>query len=300
MAEAAVAAARPAAGGASDQLGRAFGPGRIPRPAGRLAGLPRDGVRHAADGSRGRGRIWRRVRRQRQQRWRRLLGRRRLVRRRRRQRPMVGAMAADEPVDLSPQDRQRISAAIQAAERRTTGEIVCVLARHSAESTALPILLAALAALALPWLLVGLTTLPVLIILSLQLALFLGLAAMLSVPRVRVGLLPKATRQAIAHRAAMEQFMLRGIGRTEGRTGVLVFVSLAERYARIVADEAIAARVAQAEWQSAIDALVDHMRRGRIADGFVEAIERCGVVLATHFPAKADERSELPDGIYLI
>jgi putative membrane protein len=98
----------------------------------------------------------------------------------------------------------------------------------------------------------------------------------------------------------MEQFMLRGIGRTEGRTGVLVFVSLAERYARIVADEAIASRVAQADWQSAIDALVDHMRRGRIADGFVEAIERCGGVLATHFPAKADERSELPDRIYLI
>jgi putative membrane protein len=209
-------------------------------------------------------------------------------------------MANAAPVELSPQDRQRISAAIQAAERRTTGEIVCVLAKSSVEATALPIVLAALAALALPWLLVGLTTLPVLIILSLQLALFVVLAVLLCLPRVRVALLPRATRQAIAHRAAMEQFMLRGIGRTEGRTGVLVFVSLAERYARIVADEAIAQRVAQAEWQSAIDALVDHMRRGRIADGFVEAIERCGGVLATHFPAKTDERSELPDRIYLI
>ena len=209
-------------------------------------------------------------------------------------------MAGAAPIELSPQDRQRISAAIQAAERRTTGEIVCVLAQSSVESTALSIVLAALAALALPWLLVGLTTLPVLIMLSLQLALFLVLAAILSLPRVRAGLLPRATRQAIAHRVAMEQFMLRGIGRTEGRTGVLVFVSLAERYARIIADEAIAARVAQTEWQSAIDALIDHMRQGRIADGFVEAIERCGGVLATHFPAKADERSELPDRIYLI
>ena len=44
----------------------------------------------------------------------------------------------------------------------------------------------------------------------------------------------------------------------------------------------------------------DHMREGRVADGFVEAIERCGVVLATHFPARPDERSELPDRIYLI
>ena len=203
-------------------------------------------------------------------------------------------------MELSPADRQRISAAIQAAERMTSGEIVCVLARSSVEATALSIVLAALAALALPWLLVILTTLPVLMILSLQLALFVGLAAILCLPRVRVALLPKATRRAIAHRAAMEQFMLRGIGRTEGRTGVLVFVSLAERYARIVADEAIAQRVAQADWQGAIDALIEHMREGRIADGFVVAIERCGGVLATHFPAQPDERSELPDRIYLI
>ncbi len=93
--------------------------------------------------------------------------------------------------------------------------------------------------------------------------------------------------------------MLRGVGCTEGHTEVLVFVSLAEHYARIVADEAIAARVDQADWQDAVDALIDHLRAGRIADGFVEAIERCGAVLATHFPAKADDRSELPDRIYL-
>jgi putative membrane protein len=203
-------------------------------------------------------------------------------------------------VELSSQDRQRISAAIEAAERRTSGEIVCVLAQSSVEATALSIVVATLGALALPWLLVFLTTLPVLMILSLQLALFVALATILCLPRVRVALLPKATRRAIAHRAAMEQFMLRGIGRTEGRTGVLVFVSLAERYARIVADEAIVQRVPQADWQGAIDALIDHMREGRIADGFVVAIERCGGVLAAHFPAQADDRPELPDRIYLI
>jgi putative membrane protein len=213
---------------------------------------------------------------------------------------MVGGSSSSSGAALSSEDRRRISSAIAAAEHRTSGEIVCVLARSSADATALPIVVAAVAALALPWLLVALTTLPVLVILSLQLALFVALAVLLCLPRVRVALLPRATRQAIAHRAALEQFMLRGIGRTEGRTGVLVFVSLAERYARIVADEAIARRVAQAEWQGAINALIGHMRQGRVADGFVEAIDRCGSVLATHFPAKSDERSELPDRIYLI
>lgn len=201
---------------------------------------------------------------------------------------------------LSPQDRQRISIAIQAAEARTSGEIVCVLARSSSDLTGLPILIAALAALALPWLLVGFTSLSVQVILWLQLALFLGLAALLCQPRIRAGLLPLATRRAVAHRVAMEQFMLRGIGRTRGRTGVLVFVSLAERYARIVPDQAIASRVAQSQWQDAIETLVDHMRAGRIADGFVEAIDRCGNVLATHFPQTADRLNELPDRVYLI
>ena len=203
-------------------------------------------------------------------------------------------------MELSTQDRRRISAAIKAAEAGTSGEIVCVLARQSSESAALSVMVAALASLALPWLLVGLTSLPVQQILWLQLALFLGLVVLLCLPRVGVGLLPRATRRAIAHRVAMQQFLLRGMGRTEGRTGVLIFVSLAERYARIIADEAIASRVAQAEWQGAVDALVGHMRDGRIADGFVEAIDRCGRVLATHFPRAQADRDELPDRIYLI
>ena len=203
-------------------------------------------------------------------------------------------------MEISSQDRARVSTAIRAAETRSSGEIVCVLAQSSADSMALAIMVAALLALALPWLLVGLTSLPVQQILWLQLALFLCLVALACLPRVRGALLPQATRRAIAHRAAMEQFLLRGIGRTRGRTGVLIFVSLAERYARIIADEAIASRVPQSEWQGAIDALVEHMRNGRMADGFVEAIERCGAVLAAHFPRQETDRDELPDRLYLV
>jgi putative membrane protein len=98
----------------------------------------------------------------------------------------------------------------------------------------------------------------------------------------------------------MEQFVLRGVGRTKDRTGVLIFVSLAERYARIIADDGIAQRVAQPAWQGAVDALIGHMREGRIADGFVEAVGRCSDVLANHFPRADADRDELPDRIYLI
>ena len=201
---------------------------------------------------------------------------------------------------ISAQDRERISAAILNAESRTSGEIVCVLARESTDATALPILLAALAALFLPWPLVALTTMPVNLILLLQLMAFFGLGALLCLPRVRVALVPRAARRAMAHRVAMEQFMIRGIGRKADRTGVLIFVSLAERYARIVADRAIADCVSNRQWQEAVDALIAHTRHGRVADGFIAAIEQCGRVMGENFPRSETSRGELPDRIYVI
>jgi putative membrane protein len=201
---------------------------------------------------------------------------------------------------ISKQDHERISAAIRAVEQKTSGEIVCVLARSSSDAVALPILIAAAAALTLPWLLVPFTALPVLRLLALQVLTFVALAGLLSLPRIRVALMPRAARRAAAHRAAMEQFISRGIARTEDRCGILIFVSLAERYARVVADDGIAAKVPQTQWQAAIDALIAHTKDGRIADGFIAAIELCGNELAAHFPRTATSRDELPNKIYLV
>jgi putative membrane protein len=203
-------------------------------------------------------------------------------------------------MEISLDDRERISTAIRATEGKTSGEIVCVLARTSSDATALPIFIAALIALALPWLLVATTAMPVFRILSLQIAVFLVATTVLCLPQVRVALVPRSARRAVAHRAALEQFAMRGIAHKKDRNGILIFVSLAERYARIIADDGIATRVPQSEWQGAIDAVVAHMRDDRIADGFIVAIEKCGNVLATHFPANDTDRNELPDRIYII
>ena len=225
-------------------------------------------------------------------RWRRLFRRGRIVGRRRR----LGGLV----MEMSPEDRDRIAAAIRAVEARTTGEIVCVLAEQSADSGALPILLAALAALASPWLLVAFTVLPVLAILSWQIVVFLALALLLCLPRVRVALIPRRARRAMAFRVATEQFFTRAVSRKHDRSGILIFVSLAEHYARIIADDGIDARVPQSHWQGAVDALIAHAREGRVADGFIAAIEMCGAVLAEHFPRTDGSPNELPDRIYFI
>jgi putative membrane protein len=203
-------------------------------------------------------------------------------------------------MSISKEDYERIANAIRSAEARTSGEIVCVLAETSSHTTALPAFIAAVAALATPWLLVTFTAMTVYRILSLQAVVFLVLLTLLCLPRVRVALMPRRTRRAIAHRVAMEQFKSRGIAKKKDRSGILIFVSLAERYARIIADDNIAARVPQSKWQATVDALVAHMREGRIADGFVTAIDSCGNELAAYFPSTGADRNELPDRIYLI
>jgi putative membrane protein len=202
-------------------------------------------------------------------------------------------------MDISQEDHGRIAQAIHSAEEKTSGEIVCVLAKTSSHNTAMPVFIAAAAALAAPWLFMAFTAMTVQRILSLQAVVFFVLLFILSLPSIRVALLPRKTRRAIAHRVAMEQFISRGLGRHK-RSGILIFVSLAERYARIIADDEIAKRVPQSQWQSAVDALIAHMRDGRIADGFVVAIERCGEELARHFPRTAGSRDRSPDHIYLI
>ncbi len=201
---------------------------------------------------------------------------------------------------LSREDHDRISAAILNAEQQTSGEIVCVLVRESTEATALPLLLAALAAMFVPWPLLALTALPVNVILLLQLLTFFILALVLCMPRVRITLVPRAARRAMAHRMAAEQFMIRGIGRKPERTGVLIFVSLAERYARIIADQAIAERVPDNHWREAVDALIAHTSRSDVAGGFVAAINICGRVLHENFPRGEGSQAELPDRIYVI
>lgn len=200
---------------------------------------------------------------------------------------------------ISQQDHDAIAAAIRDAEQRTSGQLVCVLSHSSSNYAHVPILWASMLTLLLPWPLILWTDWSVQRIFVAQLVLFLVAGMALSWMPLRLFLVPRPVRRSRAHRAAIEQFFLRHVSHTANRSGVLIFVSLGERYARIIADEGIAAKVPNAEWQGAIDALVAHMRDGRIAAGFIAAIERCAAVLATHAPPDGAPAA-LPNRLYVI
>ena len=119
---------------------------------------------------------------------------------------------------------------------------------------------------------------------------FIVLAVVLWQPAIRFRIVPRRAKHARAHAMAMGQFLAQGLHQTENRTGVLIFAAVAERYAEVVADAGIYAKVTPAVWDEAVAALIDGMRDGRPGDGFVAAIEQCGAVLAEHFPPGALDR----------
>ena len=150
-----------------------------------------------------------------------------------------------------------------------------------------PVLWAALAALAVPWPLIHWTWWPI------------QTSTSCSWPSspccwqcscrcpLRLALTPRSLKHDCAHRRALEQFLAQNLHTTVGRTGVLIFVSVAERYAEVLADAAIHERVPQAVWRSIVDDLTDALGKGDAAEGFVRAIGAVGEQLARHFPPDA-------------
>ncbi len=112
---------------------------------------------------------------------------------------------------------------------------------------------------------------------------------------LRIWLTPRAILAARVRARAIDLFKVGTEAKTLGRTGVLLYVSLREHRADIVADEAIAAKVSPEVWGDAMVALIDRVRAGKPGEGMAEAVRQMGVVLAAHFPRGSENPNELPD-----
>ena len=197
-------------------------------------------------------------------------------------------------------DKSRIGDAITTVERQTSAEIVAVVAAESGTYQYVPYLWAALAALLVPWPLIYFTWWPVQWIFVAQIAVFAALVLALMPRGVRLKLVPRAALHERAHRRAVEQFLVQNLTTTRGRTGVLIFVSIAERYAEIIPDIGIAKKVDDGTWQAIVDKMTSDIGDGRPTDGFVTAIEAAGAHLIKHFPPGSHDPKQLPNHLIVL
>jgi putative membrane protein len=198
------------------------------------------------------------------------------------------------------EERATIEAAITEAESKTSGEIIVVVATASAGYFAYALMWAALLALLVPWPLIYFTNWPVEYIYLAQLGVFILGALLMQWQTLRFAIVPNSIKRARAHQKAVEQFLAQNLHTTKGRTGVLIFVSFAEHYAEVIADEGIYKKVPQDTWNGVVNTLVTHLGRGARVEGFVRAIHDCGAILAEHFPPGRIDQNELPNHLIVL
>ena len=216
---------------------------------------------------------------------------------------------------LTVEDHKRVSDAVALAESKTAGEIVTVVADRSdgysdvAFAWAALVAFTALAFFALfPGFYLGLlesvlggwnhewTNREVLgIATALAIVKFLATWAILHWQPLRFALIPPPIKTARALSRSIDLFKVGAERRTHGRTGILIYLSMREHRAEIVADEAIASKVAPETWGEAMAAMLGHIKQGRVADGMIAAVGKVGEVLAEHFPRAENDTNELPD-----
>lgn len=200
---------------------------------------------------------------------------------------------------FSDADREKIVTAIRAAERNTSGEFVAVAAHASDGYLSVALLWAAGLAFLLPALLLLLPAgIRYLHIYQLQLLCFVALTLLFEfVPTLHMALVPRHLSHARASRLAHALFYEKGVHRTREHSGVLFFVSLAERYVEIVADQGIHEKVGEEVWRRIVGVFLEEVQKGRVTEGFVIAIGACGEAMARHYPAGADDPDELSNGL---
>jgi putative membrane protein len=216
---------------------------------------------------------------------------------------------------LSEADRTRVSEAVHAAEASTSGEIVTIVADHSDRYldvalwwSALVAILALAAFAAFPQFYLSLwaklsggwiDTVSVRAALEMALAIvilkFVAMRLILQWIPLRLFLTPGLVKSRRVRRRAIRYFKVGAERRTAERTGILIYLSLAERRAEIVADESIHTVVPNERWGEAMAAMLGEVREGRIADGVIAAVGAVGAILAQNLPRGDDDQNELPD-----
>lgn len=216
---------------------------------------------------------------------------------------------------LDEKQHKIVSDAVSEAEGITSGEIVTVLADRSNDYSDVALLWAAAASFTamslfaffpLPFLnlwdrLVGgwlheWTTgeLATMVIALGLISFALTWVAQLWQP-LKFALVPGPVKSARAHDAAVKHFKVGAERRTHGRTGVLIYLSMCEHRAEIVADEPIAVKVPAEVWGEAMADMLVEIKKGCIAEGMAAGVRDVGKVLAEHFPRGEDDQNELPD-----
>jgi putative membrane protein len=193
---------------------------------------------------------------------------------------------------FTPQEHQRINAAISAIEHDTSADLCVVVTRVSDRYSLYPIAWAAIGAILLGAVIslirpdiASRTTILI------QLAFLIALTLVFDWLPLRLRIVPKRVKHAHAWQLAHREFNAHAVAAPKQQHRILLFVSLGERYVEIVADHETHTLAPSGAWNKIVDEFLTTVKAGHVADGILAAIAACGAILKTQHPAINENRN---------
>ena len=194
-------------------------------------------------------------------------------------------------------EKQRIEAAVKAAESKTSGEIVPMVVDESYEYPRAELIGGGIMAMAfglfVSWALGHESIwwfLPVFIVVY-----FIFSQLIRNLPDLKRRLISPAEFDIEVREKALVSFVEQGLHETRDKTGILILISLFERRVQVLADSGINAKVPEHTWEEIVDIITAGLKSGDACSAVCKAVERCGELLQEHFPIKTDDTDELPN-----
>jgi putative membrane protein len=204
---------------------------------------------------------------------------------------------------FSKEEQTRIRDAVHRAELKTSGELVPMLV---CESHSYP--LAAIRGAALAALLTALLATPLIAEMfwleSSNLWVFLGLFTPIflavqflvtSYPRLKRLFLFADEMDTEVQNSAFAAFFTEELYKTKDANGILIFISLLERRAWVIADSGISERIPYERWEEAVAVITNGIRKKKQCQALCEAIKMIGDILEGEFPVQDGDINELHD-----
>lgn len=99
---------------------------------------------------------------------------------------------------------------------------------------------------------------------------------------------------------AKSDFLSYGLGKTSGRTGVLVLLVLDERKFKVLVDSGICEKIPQKFWDDLTAKMSAFFREENFVHGVLFALREISYHLAFHFPKTPGDVNELPNEPVLV
>ena len=189
---------------------------------------------------------------------------------------------------FTPEEHQRIDAALAAIKRDTSADLNVVVTPVSDRYPLYPI----------TWASIGAITLGTLMslfrpetasrtVIEIQLSFLVVMTLLLDWLPIRLSIVPKRVKHSHAWQLAHREFNAHVLANPNQPHRILLFVSLGERYVEIIADHETHALAPDGTWNKIVDEFLTTVKAGHVADGVLAAIAACGAILKTHHPAQA-------------